>query len=229
MSNKIIVSLIIILSLITIGVASLTQLNKSPEKVAINSSSEIVSSVKTQIVSSSSSVPAQVSSSSVVFSTQKVVESVKVESQNIKKSQVIYLDSKNPPQYIKDYLACQNTISAEYGVFDSEADNIKFRCPPQEKCQEPKQGWRYNYDTLKFKCMFGFDSNSSCLFLISIKTKENPLYKKIMDKISFDSGFLGQQNQCILFTHNDLSESEIEVIQSQYSGNINLILYRPNN
>jgi hypothetical protein len=80
MSNKFLIPLIIVLSLITIGVASLTQLNKTPEKVAMNKSSEIVSSVKTQIVSSSSSAQSQ-TSSSVISSAQKVVESVKTESQ----------------------------------------------------------------------------------------------------------------------------------------------------
>lgn len=55
MSNKIIVPLVIVLSLITIGVASLTQLSKAPDKVAINSSSEVVSSVKSQVVSDSNS------------------------------------------------------------------------------------------------------------------------------------------------------------------------------
>jgi hypothetical protein len=82
MSNKILIPVIIVLSLITIGVASLTQLNKAPEKVTMNTnqSSEIVSSIKSQIVSSSSLVQSLVSSTSVVSSTQKVVESVKNES-----------------------------------------------------------------------------------------------------------------------------------------------------
>ena len=82
MSNKILVLIIVVLALITIGVASLTQLNKSPEKLAMNSSSEITSSVKAQIVSRSSLAQSQ-TSSSVVYSAQKVVESVKVESQTV--------------------------------------------------------------------------------------------------------------------------------------------------
>jgi hypothetical protein len=79
MSNKTLIPVIIILSLITIGVASLIQLSKVPEKVAMNTSSEVVSSVKSQVVSSSSSVQI-VNSSSVASSAQKVVESVGVES-----------------------------------------------------------------------------------------------------------------------------------------------------
>jgi hypothetical protein len=235
MSNKILILVIVVLSLITIGVASLTQLNKSPGKVAMNSSqsSEIVSSVESQVSSSLVQVQSQVSLPSVVSSAEKVVESVKDESQtvipNTNNPKVTYLDSKNPPQYIKDYLVCQKNPNAIYGLFVSEEDIIKFKCPPEEKCQEPKQGWRYNYETFKFKCMFGFDSNSSCLFFISIRTKENLQYKKIMDKISSDSGLLSKNQQCILFIREDLSESEIEAIRSQYSWNINLILYKVNN
>jgi hypothetical protein len=55
MSNKTLIPLIIVLSLITIGVASLTQLNKAPEKLGVNPSSEVVSSFKTQVFSGSSS------------------------------------------------------------------------------------------------------------------------------------------------------------------------------
>ncbi len=56
MTNKILIPLIVFLSLITIGVASLSQLNKSPEKVALNTSLVTLSSVKSQVVISSSAV-----------------------------------------------------------------------------------------------------------------------------------------------------------------------------
>jgi hypothetical protein len=95
MSNKTLIPVIIILSLITIGVASLTQLNKVPGKVGVNPSSEVVSSVKSQVVSSSSLIPAQVSSSSVVSSEQRVAESVKVESQSNEVSPIPTFDSIN--------------------------------------------------------------------------------------------------------------------------------------
>ena len=83
MSNKILISVIIVLSLITIGVASLKQFNKIPEKLALNSSLEIISSVKALVVSSSSVVQSS-SSYMVVSSAQKLEEgSVKTESQTI--------------------------------------------------------------------------------------------------------------------------------------------------
>jgi hypothetical protein len=82
MSNKTLIPIIIILSLITIGVASLTQFSKVPNKVGVNSSSEIVSSDKSQVFSSSSLVQIA-NSSSVASSAQKVVESDKIESQAV--------------------------------------------------------------------------------------------------------------------------------------------------
>jgi hypothetical protein len=107
MSNKFLIPLIIILSLITIGVASLTQLNKGSGKVTINQSSEVISSLKTEAMYSSSSVQTQVYASSVVSSAQKVMESVKVESQP-----VISITSKcNLPE-------SENLVKTEDGCFE---------------------------------------------------------------------------------------------------------------
>ena len=109
MTNKFIIPLIVVLSLITIGVVSLTQLNKSSEKVALNTSSATVSSVKPQVVIGSSSI--QGISSVAVSSSQKVEES-KVES-------VVTVESKKP---VQDNSKCnlpesENLVKTEDGCF----------------------------------------------------------------------------------------------------------------
>jgi hypothetical protein len=142
MSNKTLIPVIIILSLITIGVASLTQLNKASGKVVMNSSSEVVSSVKSQVVSSSSSVLSQVSSSD-VFSSQKVAESVKAESKVA------------VPQYVKDYLNCPTKFTAvdkfyfRLGIYKDIGDTeYKYLCVPQnvvDECSKLPGGMAYGF------------------------------------------------------------------------------------
>jgi hypothetical protein len=136
MSNKYLLPIIIILSLITIGVASLTQLNKTDQKVAMNSSLTAVSSIKALVVSSSGLV--QTSSSSDVSSNQKVVESVKVDSS---------IAITSFPQYVKDYLNCSTKFTAvdkfyfRLGIYKDIGDSeYKYLCVPQNVVDECSQG-----------------------------------------------------------------------------------------
>jgi hypothetical protein len=138
MSNKTLIPLIIILSLITIGVASLTQFNKAPEKIAINTnqSSEITSSVKTQGVSSSSLVPAQVISSSTVSSAQKAVESLVKPQQEIKydENRIAFLsnDKSKLPKSVIQFLDCSTKmLKKHYGAFIIENGEEVYKCPPK--------------------------------------------------------------------------------------------------
>jgi hypothetical protein len=135
MSNKTLIPVIIILSLITIGVASLTQLNKAPEKVAINSSLEAASSVKAQVSSSSNLVPAQVISSSTVSSAQKVVESVKSLNEiTYDENRIAYLskDKSKLPKSVLQFLDCPTKmLKKHYGAFIIENGEEVYKCPPK--------------------------------------------------------------------------------------------------
>jgi hypothetical protein len=233
MSNKLIVPLIVIFSLITIVVMATIQLYKAPEKVTMNTnqSSEIVSSIKSQIVSSSSLVQI-LNSSSVVSSTQKVVESVNAESQsnnniNVNVPKVTYLDSKNPPQYIKDYYECQNLIRNRSGVFVSEDNTIKYKCPPEGKCPQDGFGWRYNYETQKWMCIGSFDENNLCPFYYSLQTESNSEHKAINDKI-FTSGLVDSNRICLIITKTNFSEKEVKILQEKYNS-VDFVIYNPNN
>jgi hypothetical protein len=231
MSNKILIPVIVVLSLITIGVASLTQLSKTPGKVAMNQSLEITSSVKTQTVSSSSSIPTQISQSSAVSSAQKVVESVKAESQvivpNTNNHKVTYLDSKNPPQYIKDYFECKNLIRDRSGIFVSENNTIKYKCPPEGKCPQDGFGWRYNYDIQKWMCIGSFDENNLCPFYYSLQIESNFEHKAINDKI-FTSGLVDSNKICLIITKTNFSEKEVKILQEKYNS-VDFIIYNPKN
>ena len=141
MSNKIIIPLIIVLSLITIGVASLTQLNKSSEKVVVVTSSVTISSVKSQVVSISSTI--QTNSSIAVLSAQtssaQKVEGSKVgsvNSPNLQKCQtVLGVDS---------ILINDKCIGIAYGYDASFIWKNSFIAPLPTKQQEDD----YNQDRL---------------------------------------------------------------------------------
>jgi hypothetical protein len=146
MSNKIIVPIIIVLSLITIGVASLTQLNKAPGKVAMNNSqsSESVWSIKSQVDSGSSQNVSKVTESLNVSSPQAEKPtselSISPNSEVVEGSKVTYIDRNNPPQYIKDYLACETKdlkdedgTLTHFSFFEKAGEIIKYQCPPNFK------------------------------------------------------------------------------------------------
>jgi hypothetical protein len=149
MSNKILIPVVVIFSILTIGVGSLIQLNKNPQKVVINpnQSSQIVSSYKPQIVSSSTLVQSQ-NSSSVISSHIKVVDSniegfVKSESKIINKSpseitydenNIAYLSSEksNLPKSVTQFLDCTTKfLNGHNGAFVIENDEEVYKCPPK--------------------------------------------------------------------------------------------------
>lgn len=230
MSYKIKIILIIIVSLITISLISFTMFNKSDQKIAINSnqSSENVFSIKSQVVSNL--ISAQISSSSVTSSAQKVIESVKIESQDVtpknNNPKVTYLDSKNPPQYIKDYFECINLIRDRFGIFVSEDNTIKYKCPPEGKCPQDGFGWRYNYDTQKWICIGSFDENNLCPFYYSLQTESNFKHKAINDKI-FTSGLIDSNRICLIITKTNFSEKEVKILQEKYNS-VDFIIYNFN-
>ena len=114
MSNKILIPLIVVLSLITVGVASLTQLNKPSEKVAVVTSPAIESSVKSQVtVSSTIQTNSSVGvSSAQTSSAQKVEES--------KSQDNIKVESKTPAQVNSkcNLPESENLVKTEDGCFN---------------------------------------------------------------------------------------------------------------
>jgi hypothetical protein len=178
MSNKLLIPLIIILSLITIGVVSLTQLNKVPGKFAMNNnqSSEIISSIKTQVGSSSSSVQI-LNSSSVVSSIQKVVESVKAESQAV----IPNTTECNLPE-------SENLVKTEVGCFVlyfSMSDGYTFK-------EDIIKDYPQNAEKITERLLYKSDYNIKLLralgidYYLRVKNKvesKNPQYlMQIVDK-----------------------------------------------
>ncbi len=147
MTNKILIPLIVVLSLITIGVVSLTQLNKSPEKVAVVTSPAIESSVKSQVAISSSSV--QTLSSVVSSIIQKAEES--------KVGGVVTVESLKSPQYVQDYLNCPTKFSSKVsknyfrlGIYKDTGDKeYRYLCVPEnilDECSKYKGGTSFGFN-----------------------------------------------------------------------------------
>jgi hypothetical protein len=156
MSNQIKLAAIAIL-IIVIGSGSLFISGvfkpKKGDQLVVNSSS--ISSVSNSVVStnsasmisstqisnlfSSSSFSSKSnlvsSSSSQIQSSSKAVESVNPT--NLNGIQIEYLNSKNSPQYIQDYLACETKDIKDikgkithYGRFANHSNQLKYFCPP---------------------------------------------------------------------------------------------------
>ena len=140
MSNKILIPLIVVLTLITIGVASLTQLNKSSEKVAVVTSSSTVANVKSQVLPSSSTI--KINSSAAVSSAQKVEESM-VRSKSLinlqseikyDENNIAYLlsDKSKLPKSLIQFLDCSTKfLKGHYGAFIVENREEVYKCPPK--------------------------------------------------------------------------------------------------
>ena len=145
MSNKILIPLIVVLSLITIVASSLTQLNKSSEKVVVVTSSVTISSVKSQVVSISSTI--QTNSSIAVLSAQtssaQKVEGSKVgsvNSPNLQKeisydeNNIAFLsdDKSKLPKSVIQFLDCPTKfLKGHYGAFIVENEEEIYKCPPK--------------------------------------------------------------------------------------------------
>ncbi len=134
MSNKTIIPIIIVLSLITIGVASLTQVKRSDPKLVLNTSLSSVSENKSSSVSN----PALSSTSSVSsvpkVEESKVLESVKVESvaPKIKSVECNLPESEN---LVKTDLGCFNIFVNPIFNFSYEntSGNFENSNPPNPK------------------------------------------------------------------------------------------------
>jgi hypothetical protein len=235
MSNKTLIPLIIVLSLITIGVASLTQLNKSPAKVAMNTSqnSEIISSVKTQVGSGSSQNVSKVTETSNVSSPQaeqtksEVVITPKPET--VDGSKVTYIDRNNPPQYIKDYLACEEKIlklNLPYIQFITvSGTKIEIQCPPDviKKCDGIKV-IIFNFQNKKWECQGPQGSPFECdVQLNSIfYTEDNSEINKELKQKYIKARSIG--DDCLIFVNSSLTNQEIELFQNEIP-NSKLIIY----
>ncbi len=230
MSNKILIPVIVVLSLITIGVASLTQLNKPETKLVLNTSSATISENKSSSVLSSLIPISSISNSSA----QKVEESKNVELNplvdqvNILKLEV--LDSKNPPTYINDYFVCQKTSpTKEFGILIQNIDGKpEYKCPKSleyygckfgldwgdwTKTQGSAPGTKYiegwTCDVPAFGrssnyCgyQFGFPIEELNLMYI----EENNVYAKIPSNY-----------ECIVILKKDLTENELNLLKSYNS------------
>jgi hypothetical protein len=110
---------------------------------SIHSNSKAVLTSNSQVAINSSQVGSKFSS---VLIASKI-EQPKLEIITLPKTEIVdgievtYLDSKNPPQYIKDYLACETKTfnNSHVGVFliEDEKLGVEYKCPPKnflEKC-----------------------------------------------------------------------------------------------
>ena len=133
MTNKLIITSIVILTSITVGIVSLTQVHKSNTKVAmVSSSSSVLSS--DNLVQQSSTITTEYNSSQLDQAKLGNPESkpkVENESTPLRQLNVEVLDSNNPPQYITDYLACQKTSpTKQFGtLIDTEDGKLEYKCP----------------------------------------------------------------------------------------------------
>lgn len=139
-----IVSIIILISGIFVLTKSRPVENSTSSSSLVSSmsfSSKAVLSSSSQVVSSSS----QGVSKAVEVSVVSKIEQTKSEIAILPKTEIVdgvevtYLNSKNPPQYIKDYLTCdtKDLKNSEgklthYGVFTESLDKkITYNCPPK--------------------------------------------------------------------------------------------------
>jgi hypothetical protein len=145
MSNTI-KATIAIVSLIIIATAGVFILGKNrgeeASKPAVQSSSSVQSFIKSNQSNSNISNSQQINSKvaenksiSTLASQNQFASYTLPKSETVDGVQVTYLDSNNPPQYIKDYLACETKMynMNHVGVFLIENENtgIEYRCPPK--------------------------------------------------------------------------------------------------
>ena len=133
----------VIIAAIAIAILGATSIflvgQKREQKSVTNQSSSAVSSVKSLVVSSS--MQSQIASSVLSSSQVQISSSVKAESEVVVSTPNIeFLDSNNPPQYIKDYLACETKdITSLNGsrnhisqiVKETNSLEYNYRCPPK--------------------------------------------------------------------------------------------------
>ena len=236
MSNtyKFIIPAVILFSLISISLLAFTQLSKPEQKIVtnLNSTSQLASAIKSQFSVSSSQA---VSSSTISSPVAQVVSSVKTESQVAASSpKVEFLDSNNPPQYIKDYLACPTKDSQSYvGFFDVQNNITKYHCAPDNEneylCPEGvyeqkinSKGWKCYPRAvgLPFECDISLNNliNQNSDLAKSIKAN----YIKAKSIFSNQDENLGS---CIIFTKKRLTSEELKYIISDNINNLKIINY----
>ena len=154
--------IIAVIAIVVLGATSIFLIgqNRLDNKVVTTQSSSTVSSVKSQMVSSSSSIQMVSTSSSVSSNvnsqTPQTSSSVKVDNKvEVSTPNIEFLDSNNPPQYIKDYLACTNkdiknseNKTNHFGVFlENSSGMIEYKCPPKMESLECKKNIVFVYDS----------------------------------------------------------------------------------
>jgi hypothetical protein len=208
-----------------VEVATISSLSKVSSSLSIASSSNSKSS---QVVSSSSAIAVSsktlaVSSSSIQQSSQNINPSTQATTSEANVSQtsnqtdqdlsVVYLNSKNPPQYVKDYWTCESKSDQGGNVFITENNETKFYCPPSEKCPILKQGYLFNYDTKKWNCSYGFGGEiRGCLWVVDVFMEESQTKTQILSKIKVDEDI--SDTECVLFVNENFTNSEINALKA---------------
>jgi hypothetical protein len=204
-------------------ISSLSKASSSSSMVSSSVSSQLASSSivttlssKTQIVSNSSSQEVKVSSKS----ESKVSQTSNQSDQDLS---VVYLDSNNPPQYIKDYWTCKSDNNR---LFYYENGQIKHDCPtlvcPKDKpmlLADENRNW---------VCRPPYDNGTgvNCSGGISILLYENSIFNKIDFDRTVSFNYDPEIYNCILFIKENLTKDDIKLLQNTLP-NTKFIIYKP--
>lgn len=242
MSNTI-KATIAIVSLIIIATAGVFILGKKrgeeASKPAVQSSSSVQSFIKSNQSNSNISNSQQINSKvaenksiSTLASQNQFASYTLPKSETVDGVKVTYLDSNNPPQYIKDYLACETKDKAKFsGFFVVKDSEISYNCAPEDEntflCAEGVifrtiniNGWEcYPRNTgLPMECdiaMSNIISNSDTP--ATFKNK----YIKAKSVFEIPKEY---PEKCLVFTNVKLSIDELKSI-ANYNSNFKIINY----
>jgi hypothetical protein len=227
----------VLLGITTLAIYNLNNSNNSKIATTQSSSTTVskISSTSTassspKIESSANSVDAKSSSSSSQSLTTNQNSSSGETTEIIDGVTITYLDSNNPPQYIKDYESCETKDPSKYDFGFYYETQIKFRCPKNifyYGCDNyvlfsrgSDQGGIKSKDGYICDPKFGIDGERGGCFYLEISLQDNQeLINKLLYK-SFNAG-----NNCISITKEKLSLSEINSINASLKGPYKLIIY----
>jgi hypothetical protein len=232
-----IVSIIILISGIFIitksrPVENITSSNSSVSSMSF--SSKAVLSSSSQVVSSPSQVVSKVveitASSVLINSTSQI--STLPNTETIDSIQVTYLDSKNPPQYIKDYLACSTKDEPIYtGMFGLLENKIIYNCAPTdlnkfscpEGTSEPfvnSEGW----PCVIRRTEYGMECDIAIENIINNSETVSTLKSNYIKARSIPIKNDTLSQRCLIFSKTKLSNAELKAI-AKYNSNFKIINY----
>ena len=234
MSNTI-KALIAIVSIIILGsgifVLTKSRTVENIPNTSISSVSQMISSSSLKVVVSSVSkiafnmpqITSKVDELPIISKTEQSKSGVSLpKTDTVDGVEVVYLDSKNPPQYIKDYMVCGTKLKLG-NIFLQEGSETKFYCPPSATCENPKYGYRFNYDNKSWSCEAGRGEYRGCLFGIETFLKDETTKEQILTKINSEESTLGLE-RCYFVINRPFTQSEINSLQTIFP-NTKLIIF----